>query len=155
MTSRRFAKIPDQKAATLLQFRQFVTFDLRFPKYTVWTKCRNFNKITEKRPELPLKFHQVGGQPIEWNWTTFPVIYSGNNCIQNVHLGSYIVGCMVGNFVLRRRDHITDDIPPQMKILNMVIPNLMHFLTFIRQKHRILHQTEASSTTQKNYVNQS
>ena len=34
----------------------------------------------------------------------------------------------------------TDDIPPQMKILNMVIPILMHFLTFIRQKHIILHQ---------------
>ena len=49
---------------------------------------------------------------------------------------------MVGNFVLRRRvsgavkrisDHITDDIPLQMKILNMVISILMHFLTFIRQ----------------------
>ena len=36
---------------------------------------------------------------------------------------------MVGNFVLRRRvisDHITDDIPPQMNILNMVIPIIMH-----------------------------
>ena len=27
----------------------------------------------------------------------------GDNCIQNVHLGWYIVGYMVGNFVLRRR----------------------------------------------------
>ena len=27
----------------------------------------------------------------------------GDNCIQNVHLGNYIVGYMVGNFVLRRR----------------------------------------------------
>ena len=27
----------------------------------------------------------------------------GDNCIQNVHLGRYIVGYMVGNFVLRRR----------------------------------------------------
>ena len=35
-------------------------------------------------------------------------------------------------------DHITDDIPPQMNILNMVIPILMHFFTFIRQRHRIL-----------------
>ena len=26
-----------------------------------------------------------------------------DNCIQNVHLGRYIVGYMVGNFVLRRR----------------------------------------------------
>ena len=64
---------------------------------------------------------------------------------------------MVGNFVLPRRvsgvvkhvisDHITDDIPPQMNILNMVVPILMHFLTFIRQIHGILHQTEASSAT--------
>ena len=37
-------------------------------------------------------------------------------------------------------DHKTDDIPPQMKISNMVIPILMHFLTFIRQKDIILYQ---------------
>ena len=37
-------------------------------------------------------------------------------------------------------DHKTDDIPPQMKNLNMVIPILMHFLTVIRQKHITLHQ---------------
>ena len=30
-------------------------------------------------------------------------MYLGDNCIQNVHLGRYIVGYMVGNFVLRRR----------------------------------------------------
>ena len=39
-----------------------------------------------------------------------------DNCIQNVHLGRYIVGCMVGNFVLHLNvisDHITDNIPPQ------------------------------------------
>ena len=29
-------------------------------------------------------------------------VYLGNNYIQNVHLGRYIVGYMVGNFVLRR-----------------------------------------------------
>ena len=80
----------------------------------------------------------------------------GDNCIQNVHLGRYTVGDMVGNFVLRRRVSgavkrnfrpITDDIPPQMNILNIVIPILMHFLTFIRQRHSLLHQTEASSAT--------
>ena len=27
--------------------------------------------------------------------------------------------------------HISDDIPPQMKVLNMVIPLLMHFGSFI------------------------
>ena len=74
-----------------------------------------------------------------------------------------MVGYMVGNLVLRRcgsgavknliSDHITDDIPPRMKILNMVIPILMHFSTFIRQRHSILHQTEASSATQNNDVN--
>ena len=37
-------------------------------------------------------------------------------------------------------DQKTDGIPPQMKILNMVIPVLMHFLTFIRQKHCVLHK---------------
>ena len=42
-----------------------------------------------------------------------------------------------------------------MKILNMVIPILMHFLTFIRQRHSILHQTEALSATWNNYVIQS
>ena len=42
-----------------------------------------------------------------------------------------------------------------MKIMNMVIPTLMHFLTFIRERHSILHQTEALSATWNNYVNQS
>ena len=30
-------------------------------------------------------------------------VYLGDNCIQNFHLGRYIVGYTVGNFVLRRR----------------------------------------------------
>ena len=56
--------------------------------------------------------------------------------IQNFHLERYIVGYTVGNLVLRRRisgavkrdfRRISDDIHPQMKILNMVIPNLMHY----------------------------
>ena len=34
-----------------------------------------------------------------------------------------------------------------MKILNMIIPILMHILVFIRQRHSILHQTEASPAT--------
>ena len=55
-----------------------------------------------------------------------------DTCIQNFHLGRYIVGYMVGNFVLRRRSN--------WKLL-------MHFLTFIRQRDIILHQTEASSVT--------
>ena len=60
----------------------------------------------------------------------------GDNCIQNFHLGRYIVGYTVGNLVLRRRvsgavkrdlERISIDIPPQTKILNMVIPILMHY----------------------------
>ena len=30
-------------------------------------------------------------------------MHLGDNCIQNFHLGRYIVGYMVGNLVLRRR----------------------------------------------------
>ena len=58
------------------------------------------------------------------------VYYLGDNCIQNFHLGR------VGNLVLPRRvsrtvhvisECISDDILPQVTILNMVIPILMHF----------------------------
>ena len=56
-------------------------------------------------------------------------IYLGDNCIQNFHLGRYIVGYTVGNLVLRQR--ISNDIPPQMYILNMVIPILMHFCSLV------------------------
>ena len=38
-------------------------------------------------------------------------------------------------------DHMTDDITPKMKILNMVIPILMHFLACIRQRDSTFHQT--------------
>ena len=31
------------------------------------------------------------------------IAYLGDNCIQNFHLGRYIVGCTVGNLVLQRR----------------------------------------------------
>ena len=64
----------------------------------------------------------------------------GDNCIQIFHLGRYIVGYTVGNLVLRRhasraikRDFrtISEDIPPQMKILNMVIPILMRFYNLV------------------------
>ena len=62
----------------------------------------------------------------------------GDNCIQNFHLGRYIGGYTVANLVLRRRvsGAVKRDfrpyirrytVPPQMKILNMVIPILMHY----------------------------
>ena len=69
------------------------------------------------------------------------------NFIQNFHLGRYIVGFIVRNFVFMISGHKTDDIPPQIKILNKVIRILMHFLKCIRQKHSILHQIYASSAT--------
>ena len=34
---------------------------------------------------------------------TIKIPYLGDNCIQNFHLGRYIVGYTVGNLVLRRR----------------------------------------------------
>ena len=51
----------------------------------------------------------------------------GDNCIQIFYLGRYIVGYTVGNWVYVIYERISDDIPPQMKILNMVIPILMHY----------------------------
>ena len=60
--------------------------------------------------------------------------YLGDNCIQICHLGRYIVGYTVENFVLRRRvmisDRISDDIPPKMTNWNMVFLILMSFFTF-------------------------
>ena len=60
----------------------------------------------------------------------------GDNCIQNFHLGSYIVGYTVGKLVLWRRasgavkrdfrTYIRRYTSPN-EILNMVIPILMHF----------------------------
>ena len=47
-----------------------------------------------------------------------------DNCIQPFHLGRNIVGYMVGNLI---SECISDDIPPQMKMLNRVISILMHF----------------------------
>ena len=52
-------------------------------------------------------------------------------------------------------NHKTNNIPPQMKILNMVILILMQFLTFIRQNYIILHRIqvrqERKTTTLTNY----
>ena len=80
-----------------------------------------------------LSFHTE----IKLKWACFlkEATYLGDNCIQNFHLGRYIVGYTVGKVVLWRRasgavnvisDRISDDIP-QMNFLNMVRPILMHF----------------------------
>ena len=57
------------------------------------------------------------------------MVHLGDKCNQNFHLGRYIVGYKVTNLVLRRHQSgavkrdlgpydISDDKPPQMKILN-------------------------------------
>ena len=56
----------------------------------------------------------------------------GDNCIQNFHLGRYIIRYRVRNLVLRQNmsGAIKRDLQPyirQMNILNMVIFILMHF----------------------------
>ena len=50
-----------------------------------------------------------------------------DNCIQNFHLGMYIVGYKVGNLVLPQHvnvvsDCISVDIPPQMKFCIWLLP---------------------------------
>ena len=64
----------------------------------------------------------------------------GDNCIQNFHLGSYIVGYTVGNLVLQRRTSGAVKLNFRLhirrytslnEILNMVIPILMHFCSFL------------------------
>ena len=64
-----------------------------------------------------------------------------DNCIQNFYLGRYILRYTVENLVLRRRasgavkrdfrTYIRRYTPPPMKILNMIIPILMHFCGFV------------------------
>ena len=50
-------------------------------------------------------------------------------------------------------DRIYDDIPPQMKNLNMVIPILMFFLTFTHRKQFFLQNVSFVSDV-NNYVDQ-
>ena len=64
----------------------------------------------------------------------FPIDF-GDKCIQNFHFGRYIVGYSIGTFGLWRR--IYDDVQPQIKMLNMIIPILMYFLIFTNQKQRV------------------
>ena len=64
-----------------------------------------------------------------------------DNCIQNIHLGRYIVEYTVGNLVLRRRTSgaekrdfraysISDDIPSQMKKIEYGYPHSNAILQF-------------------------
>ena len=55
----------------------------------------------------------------------YPAYKLGDNCIQIFHLGRYIVGAVKRNF----RTYIRRYTSPNEN-LNMVIPILMHFLTF-------------------------
>ena len=64
----------------------------------------------------------------------FPSMQQGENCIQNSDLGRHIVGYTEIKFYSDTREepldmiseYISNDKPPQMKILNMVIPILFH-----------------------------
>ena len=87
-------------------------------------------------------------------------IQLGDNCIQNVHLVRYIDGYIVGNFVLRlcvsraikrnfRPYNGWDTSPNEHFEYDYSI--LMHFLTFIRQRHSILHQTQHKTTMSTNH----
>ena len=52
-------------------------------------------------------------------------------------------------------DRIYDDIPPQMKILNMVFPILMYFLTFTNREHFIFMQNVSFVSDVNHFVDQS
>ena len=73
------------------------------------------HSITVKQSQAQNLFHKIG-----------------DNCIQNFHLGRYIVGYKVRNLETYERSHnlISNDIPPQMNMLNMVIPILMRFYAY-------------------------
>ena len=75
--------------------------------------------------------------------------YLGDNCIQIFHLGRYIVGYTIGNFVLRRRvsGAVKHDFRPYIRRyttpnekLNIVIPILMYFLTINIEKCFVFHE---------------
>ena len=62
------------------------------------------------------------------------VFHLGDDCIQNFHLGRYLVGYTVANLVLRRRasgavglnvifERISDDIPPQLNFFEYDCPH--------------------------------
>ena len=64
----------------------------------------------------------------------------GENCIQNFHLGRYIIGYTVENLVLRRHASgaVERDFRPYIRrftspneILNLIIPMLMYFCSFL------------------------
>ena len=56
----------------------------------------------------------------------------GDNCIQNFHGGGISSDIQSEvEFYNMISDRISDDIPPQMKNLNMVIPILMYFCSLI------------------------
>ena len=70
----------------------------------------------------------------------------GDNCIQNFHLGRYIVGYTIGNLVLRRggRGALKRDFrtyiwryTSQMKILKMVIPIIMFFCSLSIKRYKL------------------
>ena len=89
-----------------------------------------FEEASLSGSSLPLKLDISG-----ISWIVFKAsVTKGDKCIQNYHLGRYIVGYEVKNLVLRQRISgvlkltkcISDDLLPQLIILNRVIPILMY-----------------------------
>ena len=57
----------------------------------------------------------------------------GDNCIQIFHLGRYIVGYTVGNFVLRRRVRVSESIP--QNILSQISDVVQSDIALYSQVH--------------------
>ena len=72
------------------------------------TRYRHSTNIKHKKPLKTVSSDYITVH-LKWRMTTnFPHLYEektqlGDNCIQNFHLGRYIISYMVGNFVLGRR----------------------------------------------------
>ena len=73
--------------------RQFshITVQIRFPFPDIGNKIPYFLHLPRKSVNNPE------------SQDLLTIVYLGDNCIQNVNLGRYIVGYMVGNFILRLR----------------------------------------------------
>ena len=71
----------------------------RICKKTVFSLCHTHLLLTQLNMEYYSLVHKY--LPLQNDQSKF--LHLGDNCIQNFHLGWYIVGYTVGNLVLRRR----------------------------------------------------
>ena len=111
-------------------------------QFATWTTCKTFVLSNFERPLQTSFTVSVRTRPTLLFDSVMCEAYFVNsvkklgfNCIKIFHLMKYIVGytVTVWKFSLkvtgetRFPDRISDDIPPQMRILNMVIHILLHF----------------------------